>query len=114
MCSSIVNLPATTRPSRLASSLIAGQCSKPRGALWISRRRLNDRAGFCNGRYDALPPMRISRAALAFIVGLALSCAPDGPKFAVNYAPGFVKDGLNISVFGVFRDGRVNPEAWDE
>jgi hypothetical protein len=53
-------------------------------------------------------------AVLAALLATAASCADDGPKFSVNYAPGFVKDGVQISVLGVFRDGRMNPEAWDE
>jgi hypothetical protein len=42
------------------------------------------------------------------------SCASDGPSFVVNYAPGFVRDGASVSVLGIFRDGRMSPEAWDE
>jgi hypothetical protein len=57
--------------------------------------------------------MTRSLAMLSLLVALA-SCADDGPRFSVNYAPGFVKDGLSISVLGVFRDGRMSPEAWDE
>jgi hypothetical protein len=53
-------------------------------------------------------------AALAALLVLLVSCAESGPNFSVNYAPGFAKDKVSISVFGVFRDGRMNPEAWDE
>lgn len=51
---------------------------------------------------------------VAALLTMTASCADNGPKFTVNYAPGFVKDGVQISVLGVFRDGRMNPEAWDE
>jgi hypothetical protein len=52
-------------------------------------------------------------AALAALVGL-LSCAEDGPRLTVNYAPGFVREGVTMSVLGIFRDGRMNVEAWDQ
>jgi hypothetical protein len=53
-------------------------------------------------------------APLAALAALLVSCAESGPSFSVNYAPGFAKEKASISVFGVFRDGRMNPEAWDE
>jgi hypothetical protein len=53
--------------------------------------------------------------AFAVLVGLtSLSCADEEANFAVRYAPGFASNGNAISVFGVFRDGRMSPEAWDE
>jgi hypothetical protein len=51
---------------------------------------------------------------LALLLGIAASCAPDNPRFVVNYAPGFVKEGVRVSIFGVLRDGRMNPEAWED
>ncbi|HSO40995.1 MAG TPA: hypothetical protein VLT33_51070, partial [Labilithrix sp.] len=58
----------------------------------------------------------LGRALLCAVVAAscAASCAADGPRFSVNYAPGFVKESAKVSVFGVFRDGRMNPEAWED
>ncbi len=58
--------------------------------------------------------MRTPLLAIAALVLSLLSCADDNPKLSVSYAPGFKPDGHSISVFGVFRDGRINPEAWDD
>ena len=43
---------------------------------------------------------------------LATACSADKPT--VSYAPGFVKENPKISIFGVFRDGRMNPEIWED
>jgi hypothetical protein len=45
-------------------------------------------------------------------VVLAAGCWWERPT--VSYAPGFVKENRTISIFGVFRDGRMNPEIWEE
>lgn len=42
------------------------------------------------------------------------SCVDEKARFAVNYAPGFNTSGAKVSVLGVFRDGRMNPETWDD
>jgi len=52
-------------------------------------------------------------ALLAF--GLATTaCGEEDVNFAVKYAPGYSNTGNTISIFGVFKDGRMSPEAWDE
>ncbi len=32
--------------------------------------------------------------------------------FATKYGPGFQRDGRTVSVFGVYKDGRMNGETW--
>lgn len=52
-------------------------------------------------------------ALLAF--GLAsTACGEEDVNFAVKYAPGYSNNGNTISIFGIFRDGRMSPEAWDD
>ncbi len=57
--------------------------------------------------------MRRAALLLALVFGPA-ACADEGPNFTVNYALGFTKEGAAMSVFGVYHDGRMDPEAWDE
>jgi hypothetical protein len=64
-----------------------------------------------------LSALRARAVASLLAAGLSVapaSCAPAGSSFAVAYAPGFVKESRAVSVLGVFRDGRMSPEAWDE
>lgn len=52
---------------------------------------------------------------LAALLGTVTACgAGDDYNFNVNTAPSFKRDGNSISVFGVFRDGRMNPETWED
>lgn len=58
------------------------------------------------------------RALVAFFVAIApcaavAACASDDAQFNVKYAPDYAKAG-SVSVFGIFKDGRMSPEAWDE
>jgi hypothetical protein len=59
---------------------------------------------------------RTSTAALALLSPLlasfASACAEDVAQFDVKFAPEFQKG--TISVLGVFKDGRLSPETWDE
>jgi len=58
--------------------------------------------------------LAIGMAAL-LALGLASSaCGEEDINFAVKYAPGYSNNGNAISVFGIFKDGRMSPEAWDE
>lgn len=41
------------------------------------------------------------------------ACADDGARFNVKHAPEFVTSGAQVSVFGIFKDGRMTPESWD-
>ncbi len=53
--------------------------------------------------------------AAVFALGLASSaCGDEDINFAVKYAPGYSNSGNAISIFGVFKDGRMSPEAWDD
>ena len=61
--------------------------------------------------------LRIFPASIAIgacVLVLASACGDERAKFAVSYAPTFQKEAPKISVFGVFRDGRMNPEAWED
>jgi hypothetical protein len=49
---------------------------------------------------------------LAGLVATRSACFPD-TDFSVNYAPEFSRGSSNVSVFGVFGDGQMNPRAWD-
>ncbi len=49
--------------------------------------------------------------AFALAVALALFACGDA-SFDVRYAPAYVPP-RTVSVFGVFKDGRMNPDAWD-
>jgi hypothetical protein len=58
--------------------------------------------------------LAIGMAAL-LALGLASSaCGDEDVNFAVKYAPGYSNNGNSISIFGIFKDGRMSPEAWDE
>ncbi len=48
---------------------------------------------------------------VAFVV---VACAEDEAQWNVRFAPEFPKTPAKVSIVGVFRDGRMNAEAWDE
>jgi len=52
-------------------------------------------------------------AALACL-GIAVACSEDETQFQVRFAPDFAKSQARVSILGVFRDGRMNAETWDE
>ena len=54
---------------------------------------------------------RVFLCAASAAVMLSAGCWADKPT--VSYAPGFVKENPKISIFGVFRDGRMDPEIWE-
>jgi hypothetical protein len=55
----------------------------------------------------------LRRVALLSIV-IAAACAEDEAQWNVRFAPEFPKTPQRVSILGVFRDGRMNAEAWDE
>jgi hypothetical protein len=60
---------------------------------------------------------RAAIAALLFALSIPLAigaCAEADAQFSVNYAPQFHKGGMTVSVLGVFREGRMSPETWDD
>lgn len=58
--------------------------------------------------------MRCTRSWLRLGVLMTLTaCADDGAQFNVKHAPEFVTSGTKVSVFGIFKDGRMTPESWD-
>jgi len=56
--------------------------------------------------------------ALGFIVAVSIAssvgCAKGGAEFATKYAPNIRRDGMSVSVFGVYKDGRMSAEAWTD
>src|SRR5262249_1056360 len=57
----------------------------------------------------------IVRMALALFPMLAaMGCASEDAHFEVQSAPDFRSQGVSLSVFGVFRDGRMSVDAWDQ
>jgi len=54
------------------------------------------------------------RAGTFLLAVLAAACADDRgqPRFDLRYAPGFAQQNVSMSVFGVFKDGRMSAEAW--
>jgi len=58
---------------------------------------------------------RISwRHYFGLVVVLSVACAQTDAQFNVEYAPGFSRSGSSVSVFGLFKDGRMSPESWAE
>jgi hypothetical protein len=51
-------------------------------------------------------------AALALALALTTSACGDG-SFSVQRSPAFPPSGATLSVFGVYKDGRMSPESWD-
>jgi hypothetical protein len=41
-------------------------------------------------------------------------CANEEAHFDVRYAPGFAQRGVSSSIFGLFKDGQMSVDAWDE
>jgi hypothetical protein len=54
----------------------------------------------------------VKRALLVLFVSLC-GCGSDA-DFAVKYAPDFRRDGRTVSVFGVYKDGRMSADAWGD
>jgi hypothetical protein len=51
---------------------------------------------------------------LLLAASAALSCADGSARFEAKYAPGFAEGPQSISLFGVYQDGRMSPDAWTE
>jgi hypothetical protein len=50
----------------------------------------------------------------AILVALSLpACADESTQFDVHYASDYPRTPPSVSVFGVFRDGRLSAESWD-
>ncbi len=49
---------------------------------------------------------------IALATALLAGCLSDS-TVRTEYASGFSRAGHRVSVFGVFKDGRMNPESWD-
>jgi hypothetical protein len=50
---------------------------------------------------------------LVGLVALVGACGDGGASFNVKHAPEFTTTGAKVSVFGIFKDGRMTPESWD-
>jgi hypothetical protein len=48
---------------------------------------------------------------ITFTVG---ACADSEADFSVRYAPTFPRGGMTVSILGVFREGRMSPETWED
>ncbi len=57
--------------------------------------------------------MKLRVAAFSLLVVLAAGACAD-EAFTVEYAPDYVHAPASVSFFGVYQDGRVNSEAWDQ
>lgn len=62
-------------------------------------------------RFSCLARLTI---ALAGVLLAASSCTEDEAQFSVKHAPGYNSSGAAISVLGIFKDGRMSPESWDQ
>jgi len=59
--------------------------------------------------------MRLRQIVSIAVVVLAASCGSEEAQFTTRFASDFPQSShAKLSVFGVFRDGRMNSEAWDE
>ena len=77
--------------------------------LAVGRRTRSSRI-----HYAAGVKLAIGLTAL-LALGLASSaCGDEDINFAVKYAPGFSNNGNAVSIFGIFKDGRMSPDTWEE
>jgi hypothetical protein len=51
--------------------------------------------------------------AIVVVLLTCVQCGGDDAQFHASYAPTYAKGGT-VSVFGLFKDGRMNPELWDQ
>jgi hypothetical protein len=51
---------------------------------------------------------------LASWVGAALGCASEDAQFEVRLAPDFERQGTSVSILGVFKNGELDADAWEE
>ncbi len=66
---------------------------------------------------SASPASCSVNVALVLLVLLAAMTLCSGCKdaaFATKYEPGFRREGRTVAVFGVYKDGRMNGEAWSD
>lgn len=54
----------------------------------------------------------LQRAASLTVAVSLFSCAEGGASVSVKYAPEFVPGPTTVSILGVYRSGRMSPEAW--
>jgi len=51
-------------------------------------------------------------AGTALLASLAVACSPGDTRLEARFAPGFPAPRQAVSILGVYKDGRMNPEAW--
>jgi hypothetical protein len=56
----------------------------------------------------------LSRPVAALLFSAPVACASGDPQFSAKYASDFNSGPASVSVFGVFRAGRLNAETWLE
>lgn len=57
---------------------------------------------------------RVACVAVAASLAASIGCANGGAEFATKYAPNVRRDSMSVSVFGVYKDGRMSAEAWTD
>jgi hypothetical protein len=60
-----------------------------------------------------LPRPNLLHALLASLLPIA-ACASEDAHFDIRSTPEFRGEGLSLSVFGMFRDGRMSTDAWND
>lgn len=58
-------------------------------------------------------PSHLVRWTALVAIATGAACAGDDAQFNVKYAPDYAKGGT-VSVLGIFKDGRMSPETWDQ
>jgi hypothetical protein len=56
---------------------------------------------------------RLNRLLLLIATSLAGACS-DATQFTTRTAAGFARTGHRVSVLGVYKDGRLNPDVWEQ
>jgi hypothetical protein len=51
-------------------------------------------------------------AVAVLFAGTSAGCASPSAEFATKYAPSVRREGLTVSVFGVYKDGRMSTDSW--
>jgi hypothetical protein len=81
--------------------------------LWRCSRLLLTR-GLADARDVAVMSTRSWQGLLALVVLSTADCAQSDAQFNVEYAPGFPRGGASVSIFGIFKDGRMSADSWED
>jgi hypothetical protein len=61
-----------------------------------------------------LPRAPVPLALASLVFAFACACGDADAQYNVRYAPDYHRGAATVSVFGVFKDGRVNPDSWED